>query len=190
MIVWPELITPAFLLYLTMLYTTFEKCIEVILKWEAGYVNNPNDSGGETNFGIAKKFYPDLDIKNLTKEDAIKIYKRDYWDKNNINYYPEYIRLQMFDMFVNQGTKGAIRVLQLTLNKFGRGLDVDGVSGENTFKALQKTVGEDAKQIFPYMIGIERLNYYINLTIAKNSQIVFLKGWTRRANEVLMKSLE
>ena len=54
--------------------TTFEEIIESVLKHEGGYVNDPHDRGGETNFGITKKFYPNVDIKNLTKEQAKKIY--------------------------------------------------------------------------------------------------------------------
>ena len=50
--------------------------IEKVLKHEGGYVNDPTDLGGETNFGITKRFYPDVDIKNLTKEQAVEIYKR------------------------------------------------------------------------------------------------------------------
>ena len=56
-------------------------CIEVVLKSEGGYVNDPHDPGGETNFGISKRAYPSVDIKHLTKEGAIAIYKKDYWDK-------------------------------------------------------------------------------------------------------------
>ena len=47
--------------------TTFNKIIEVVIKHEGGYVNDPNDLGGETKYGITKRFYPDVDIKNLTK---------------------------------------------------------------------------------------------------------------------------
>ena len=59
--------------------TTFDEIIEVVLEHEGGYVNDPHDAGGETNFGIAKRWYPDVDIKNLTKEQAKKIYHQDYW---------------------------------------------------------------------------------------------------------------
>ena len=45
--------------------TTFDEIIEITLHHEGGYVHDPNDLGGETNFGIAKRFYPDEDIKNL-----------------------------------------------------------------------------------------------------------------------------
>ena len=50
--------------------TTFDEIIEITLHHEGGYVHDPKDLGGETNFGIAKRFYPDVDIKNLTKEEA------------------------------------------------------------------------------------------------------------------------
>jgi len=51
-----------------------------IFKWEGGYVNDAVDPGGETNFGISKRAYPNVDIKNLTRQAAQDIYKRDYWD--------------------------------------------------------------------------------------------------------------
>ncbi len=54
--------------------TTFDEIIELTLDHEGGYVHDPKDLGGETNFGIAKRFYPDVDIKNLTKESAKEIY--------------------------------------------------------------------------------------------------------------------
>ena len=56
--------------------TTFNEIIEKVLEHEGGYVNDPHDAGGETNYGIAKRWYPNVDIKNLTKEQAKKIYKR------------------------------------------------------------------------------------------------------------------
>ena len=65
--------------------TTFDEIIEITLHHEGGYVHDPKDLGGETNFGIAKRFYPDVDIKNLTKEGAKDIYKKDYWDKNKVD---------------------------------------------------------------------------------------------------------
>ena len=55
----------------------YKEIISKVLEHEGGYVNDPKDLGGETNFGITKRWYPDLDIKNLTKEDAIEIYKKD-----------------------------------------------------------------------------------------------------------------
>ena len=63
---------------------SFESIVQVVLKHEGGYVNDPDDSGGETNFGISKRAFPDLDIKNLTKEDAVKIYHDKYWKPSRV----------------------------------------------------------------------------------------------------------
>ena len=59
----------------------FTPIVNFILQHEGGYVNDPDDPGGETNFGISKASYPNLDIKNLKQIDAIEIYRRDYWDE-------------------------------------------------------------------------------------------------------------
>ena len=70
----------------------FDEIIEVVLHHEGGYVNDPDDPGGETNFGIAKRSHPDVDIANLTKDGAKEIYKEqiknavDFCKKNNLEY--------------------------------------------------------------------------------------------------------
>ena len=58
---------------------SFAKSLNFVLKWEGEYSNDPSDPGGETKYGISKRAYPELDIKSLTKEDAARIYYRDYW---------------------------------------------------------------------------------------------------------------
>jgi len=57
---------------------TFDNAVNFVLQWEGGYSNDPEDPGKETNFGISKKSYPGLDIKNLTKEKAREIYYLDF----------------------------------------------------------------------------------------------------------------
>ena len=109
--------------------TTFEEIIEITLHHEGGYVHDPNDLGGETNFGIAKRFYPDEDIKNLTKDKAKDIYKRDYWDKNKVDEMPEQLKHIYFDMCVNQGRGRAVKILQQAANAKGADLVVDGGLG-------------------------------------------------------------
>jgi lysozyme family protein len=70
---------------------------------EGGYVNDPKDPGGETNFGISKRAYPNLDIKALTPETVAPIYKRDYWDKIAADNLPSPLNWIAFDCAVNQG---------------------------------------------------------------------------------------
>jgi lysozyme family protein len=80
--------------------TQFDDIIEVVLEHEGGYVNDPQDPGGETNFGVAKRSHPDVDIKNLTKDGAKEIYYQDYWIKNRVTQMPEDLKHIYFDMCV------------------------------------------------------------------------------------------
>ncbi len=89
--------------------TTFNEAIERVLKHEGGYVNDPTDKGGETNYGISKRAYPDLDIKNLTKEDAKKIYYQDYWLKSYADQLPIDVRYIHFDTAINMGLKRVLK---------------------------------------------------------------------------------
>ena len=94
----------------------FDEIIERVIEHEGGYVNDPDDAGGKTNWGISERFYPTLDILNLTKEQAKEIYKRDYWDKNRVEELPYHLRHIFFDMCVNQGRRTAVKILQRATN--------------------------------------------------------------------------
>ena len=156
----------------------FDEIIEGVLKHEGGYVNDPTDLGGETNYGITKRFYPDVDIKNLTEEGAKEIYKKDYWDKNKVDDLPDDLKHIYFDMCVNQGRGTAVRVLQRAINGKGGKIAVDGGFGPGTKGALAK-----------YKPSVERvrcyrLKHYYDLVNKKPEQEKFLFGWYRRALEV------
>ena len=118
---------------------TFDEIIEKVLEHEGGYVNDPDDAGGETKYGIAKRWYPDVDIKNLTKEQAKKIYHTDYWRRGKCDSVPPQLRHIYFDMCVNFGRRGAVKVLQQAANSKSRNkISVDGGIGPNTINAIQK----------------------------------------------------
>lgn len=152
----------------------FEDCIEFILKWEGGYSNHPSDPGGETNYGIAKKFYPKLDIKNLTRGQAIDIYQVDYWKRNNLADIPVYLRLAYFDCVVNQGPGAAVKILQRAL-----GLKPDMIFGPKTREALTKS-GPDI--VLKFLS--ERMLHYASL----DAFPVFGKGWTKRLIDATLES--
>ena len=156
----------------------FNDVIDKVLEHEGGYVNDPNDLGGETKYGITKRFYPDVDIKSLTKEDAKDIYKRDYWDKNKIDNLPDNLKHIFFDMCVNQGRGTAVRVLQRAINNKGGNLVVDGGFGSGTKAALAKHKPSVAR------VRCYRLKHYYDLVNKKPEQERFLFGWFKRALEV------
>ncbi len=83
--------------------TNFDKALEFVLRWEGGYSNDPHDPGGETKFGISKRSYPEVNIKDLTREQAGEIYKRDYWDVMGCDARPSDFALAVFDAAVNCG---------------------------------------------------------------------------------------
>ena len=154
----------------------FNEIIEKVLEHEGGYVNDPTDLGGETKYGITKRFYPDVDIKNLTIEQAKEIYKQDYWDKNKVESLPQNLWHIYFDMCVNMGKRTAVKVLQRAAVNKGKDIEVDGGLGPMTIGAL-KGVELDRVRAF-------RVKYYVDLITAKPEQEKFYLGWFRRATEV------
>lgn len=156
---------------------TFESCVAVILQHEGGYVFDSNDPGGETNFGISKRTYPDTNIKELKREDAVAIYKKDFWDELRLDEMPEGIRLMVFDCAVNQGKTRAIRILQGAL-----GVKQDGLLGPLTFMAFRESpIG----LVFSNMALI-RHNHYTSLPHWTN----FGKGWSKRLLQITLESFE
>ena len=67
----------------------FEEIIDHVIDHEGGYVNDPKDLGGETKYGISKRWYPEINIKDLTIDDAKNIYYEDYWVPSRAQDLPE-----------------------------------------------------------------------------------------------------
>ena len=137
----------------------FLVAINRILGLEGGYVNDPLDPGGETNWGISKRSYPDVDIKNLTRDGAIGIYRRDFWDASKASLMPGVLGFQALDFAVNSGPRIAIQKLQRAL-----GVADDGWWGPVT-AAKMAAIAPD-KIVFLFVA--ERLDYMTHLV-----------GWTR-----------
>jgi lysozyme family protein len=110
----------------------FLAAVAFTLRQEGGYANSAADPGGETNFGISKRQYPQLDIEALTRDAAIAIYHRDYWQRVRGDELPFPIAVVLFDTAVNGGAP--VRWLQLALG----GLTVDGQLGPATIVAAQR----------------------------------------------------
>jgi lysozyme family protein len=113
--------------------SAWKKGIDFVLSYEGGLVDNPADPGGLTNFGISSRSYPSVDIRNLTRDGAAEIYKRDYWDAVHGDELPGPLAIAVFDSAVNQGAGTARRLLQISL-----GVDADGIIGPRTVKAAHE----------------------------------------------------
>lgn len=115
----------------------FEQCLAHVLRSEGGYVNDPNDPGGETNMGISKRAYPHENIKGMTRARAATIYRRDYWDAVQGDSLPAGLDLVAFDPAVNSGVSRGAKWLQTAL-----GVSADGKIGPATLAAAQKAHAE------------------------------------------------
>ena len=145
----------------------FKDAIKVILKHEGGYVNDPDDPGGETMMGISKKAYPHLNIKELTEQDVKDIYHRDYW-----------LKLIYFDMVVNMGRSRAVKILQQSISAKGVKTTVDGGIGPQTISNALKS-GLEPERLRSY-----RVKYYADLVNRKPKLGKYWYGWYRRATKV------
>lgn len=143
----------------------FHRALQIVLTHEGGYSWNADDPGGETNFGISKRAYPHLDIKNLTAKEAADIYQTDYWDACHCDELNWPLNLYLFDSAVNQGVGKATTILQRTLR-----VKVDGAIGPETISAANATpsIGTD--------FMAERALEYSRLSLFG----VFGRGWMRR----------
>lgn len=153
----------------------FPYAVELVLKHEGGYVNNPADPGGETKYGISKRAYPNEDIKNLTRERAKEIYFSDYWKKNLLDQVDDQeVAAAMLDTVVNHG-KGPM-LIQKAAQDIGVPLDVDGRIGPATVRAVNTL---PAKQYLASLHNV-RERYYYDLVAKDPAKAVFLKGWLAR----------
>ena len=166
--------------------SNFNKCLEIVLHHEGGYVNHPKDPGGMTNMGVTKRVYEEWvgysvsenTMQNLKEEDVAPIYKKNYWDRVKGDDLPEGLDLCIFDFAVNAGPGRAAKFLQKLI-----GVTQDGGIGPQTLGALQSAIGEDVRIQTREMIEkyqSMRQEYYESLSTFET----FGRGWTRQVDEV------
>jgi lysozyme family protein len=150
---------------------SFKLAIARVINNEGGYGNNPADPGGETKYGISKRQYPDLDIQNLTLEQAMEIYRRDFWDPA-WEALPQEVATKLLDMAVNMGRETAVKIVQRAA-----GVVPDGKLGPLTTAAIQN---QDAVKLLQE-IRARAAVHYARLVLANPALHGFLLGWMRRA---------
>jgi lysozyme family protein len=144
------------------------------------YHKDPNDSGGETKWGISKRAHPNENIKALTYNDALRIYQVQYWNRLYDYIEDNRIAFKLYDMGVLMGVKTAVKILQRILKKYVT-LKVDGIFGNMTLTAVQ-TAGNRDEVYNEYVVALERYFRSIAFWNPKNKK--FLGGWLRRLNWV------
>ena len=169
---------------------SFDVALPIVLKFEGGYVDDPDDPGGETNRGITMSVFQECahdllgidpssaNLRALTAAQAGIIYRARYWNRMQ----GDAIELQelaniVFDFLVNSGTN-ATALLQRILNEMGAALVVDGQIGKATLIALG---GVDESAVYR-LYKQRRIQYYEQLAAQRPSLVEFLKGWCARVN--------
>jgi lysozyme family protein len=151
----------------------FDQAFKAVIEHEKGYVNDPDDPGGETNYGISKRAYPHLDIKNLSLGQAKVIYLHDYWNKLRLDQLPVPVRFDMFDMGVNSGLGNAAKILQRAV-----GVADDGVIGPKTVAA--------ANNLDPQLLD-KRFNGQRLMFLSDNKMWQkYGRGWVKRVAQNLL----
>lgn len=170
-----------------------------IVAREGGYVNDPDDPGGATKYGVTihtmRRLGMDLtndgvvdvgDVKVLTKSHAVDIFIEYYFERPLIAQLPKLLQPSVFDMYVNAGSN-AIRILQRLLREMGHGVTVDGALGPQTIGTVHRAMKVSAAE-FVDAYGIARRNYYLRLADRRPASRKYARrrdggkgGWIRRA---------
>jgi lysozyme family protein len=163
----------------------WEKVYSKTLKFEGGFQKNPKDKGnwtgnqvgvGElkgTKYGISAGSFPNLDIENLTKDQAIEIYRRDYWDALHLgDIESNQIAWKVFDISINCGRGTAAKILQEAV-----GTTIDGLIGDKTIGATNKS---DSAKLIGELVKLQQEHYE---KIHNEMNDVFFSGWMIRSEE-------
>ena len=163
----------------------FIVALNLVLKYEGGYTNNPKDHGGPTNKGITQSEYDwyrvhkgqsSVSVAVITDEEVRDIYYNNYWLDGKCDHLPPEIAMVHFDSCVNCGIKQASKFLQRVV-----GVRDDGVIGDMTIAALTKRLNETKDIIVIVNEYIQqRSNFYYSLIEKDPSQRVFITGWNNR----------
>lgn len=138
--------------------TMFDMFMNIVFRHEGGYVNDPDDLGGETKYGITKRRYPNLDIKNLTKDEAKELYRKDFYIPMKIEEFTNMnLALHYFDMGINAGIKNATNLLT-------EAYKIKNEHPERSIVGIYKDL---------------RIAYYTKVAEYRNNK-KFLKGWLNR----------
>ncbi|MFK7939041.1 MAG: holin-associated N-acetylmuramidase [Roseovarius sp.] len=178
--------------------TVTEIAREIVAR-EGGYVNDPDDPGGATKFGVTihtmRRLGMDLDrdgdvdtsdVRRLTRAQAEEIFVKHYFHKPRISLLPVELQASVFDMYVNAGAN-AVKILQRLLRDMGHVVSVDGVIGPITAGAADMIV-RDASDFAADAYGIARRNYYFRLADMRPASRKYARsrrggkgGWITRA---------
>ena len=161
----------------------FKECLDLVLKSESGWVNNPQDPGGETNLGVTKRVWeeyvghPVESLKKLTAKDVAPLYELKYWRPCYGEVLPRGLDFLCFSFGINAGCGRSVKLLQQSL-----GLIPDGIIGPRVMQKLRESNIADVIKGF----SESRRNYYKSLKTFP----IFGRGWISRTDKEEQEALQ
>lgn len=182
---------------------TVRRIAETIVAREGGYVNDPDDPGGATKYGVTihtmRRLGLDLDrdgdvdshdVRSLSRAQAVEVFVQHYFATPRIADLPEPLQASVFDMYVNAGAN-AVKILQRLLQSMGEDLAVDGLIGPQTIAACARAYAAAPNHLAD-AYGIARRNYYFALADRRPASRKYARtraggkgGWIKRAEEFI-----
>lgn len=164
--------------------SNFNESLQYVLKKEGGYVNDPNDNGGETYKGVARNVWPKwdgwryVDVKDWAGADSCieSFYRDNFWVPCKLDYIENNeIATSIFDFAVNTGVKTSVMLAQKAV-----GVDHDGVIGNKTISAINDADPYDFMAAF----ALVKIARYISICKRNPSQKKYFYGWVCRTLNV------
>jgi len=166
----------------------FQKALKLVLKYEGGYVNDPDDPGGPTNKGVTQKVYDKYrrgqhkavkSVRDIPQEEVEDIYFKNYWLKGKCNKLPDKIAVVHFDTCVNTGIKQASKFLQRSVEAGD-----DGIIGPKTIDAFNKKLKSEGESFIVKDYLSQRRSFYRLISDRKPALKKFLRGWMNRVSHL------
>ncbi len=184
----------------------FHIAFERTMRFEGGYVFDPDDRGGETFRGISRRSWPDWpgwtiidrfksksDFRRLVERNSelekmvATFYQSEFWNQIHGDEIPDQsLADELFDCSINLGIKQAVTFFQKGLNILKRAdaryseIAEDGLFGPATFSALRAYLVHDQPRYLLKVMVILRGMHYIKILTKDPSQRKFARGWLER----------
>lgn len=167
---------------------TFELAVDALLKKEGGAVDDAADHGGQTNFGISARRFPEIDLAQLTRGSAIELYRAHYWHPLYERIDAQAVANKLLELTVHmahadarpfwQGRLMGVQIVQQACRALGdREISVDGMFGPQTLQAIRL----ERPEALLAAIQVQQCRHYLTIADRDESQRKFLRGWLRRA---------
>lgn len=188
----------------------FDEAYEVTMRAEGGYSCDPDDAGGETYKGVARRYHPNWEgwmiieayrdsttfEKDLANDSILqnlvkKFYKENYWNVNLLDEFDsQLLAAEMFDTGVNMGTSRAGEFLQKGLNYLNKNellyddLVVDGRIGNKTMRALKLVIDGHEEKLLYKILNVLQADHYLEYMGKSPTQEKYTRGWFTRVDFV------